>query len=87
MRKLYFSHQKRQTKKTNKDKNDRVFSLASKIVYWLPKNPCFEFFGGGKYGLFWAKMLMEIYLLVTVKFCVKLFRDGKYGLFWGEMLM
>ena len=30
---------------------------------------CFELFGGGKYDLFLAKMLMEkLYLLITEKF-------------------
>ena len=38
-------------------------------VYWLLKSSCFEFFGDGKYGLFWAKKLMKRwYLLITEKF-------------------
>ena len=65
--KLYFSPQKK-TKKKEK-KNDRIFSLALNIVYRLLKSHCFEFFGGGKYGLFWAKTLIEIwYLLINEKF-------------------
>ena len=28
-------------------------------IYWLIKSSCFELFGGGKYGLFWVKKLME----------------------------
>ena len=48
--------------------NDRIFSLAWNIVSWLLKSHCFEFFRGGAYGLFWAKKLIEIYLLITEKF-------------------
>ena len=66
--KLYFSPQKKN--------NDRIFSFAWNIVYWLLKRHCFEFFGGGKYGLFWAKKLMEIwYLLITEKFLFWTFRE------------
>ena len=57
------------SKKKSKNKNNRIVSLARNIVYWLLSGPCFEFFGDGKYGLFWDKKLMEIwYLLVTEKF-------------------
>ena len=28
-------------------------------IYWLLKSSCFEFFGDGKYGLFWVKKLIE----------------------------
>ena len=28
-------------------------------IYWLRKGSCFELFGGGKYGLFGVKKLME----------------------------
>ena len=53
---------------SKKNKNDRIFSLAWNIVYWLLKSHCFEFYRGGKYGLFWAKNLMEMwYLLITEK--------------------
>ena len=35
-----------------------------KYIYWLLKSSCFEFFGNGKYGFFWAKKLIErLYLL------------------------
>ena len=38
-------------------------------VYWLLKSSCFELSRDGKYGLFWAKKLMErLYLLITGKF-------------------
>ena len=38
-------------------------------VYWLLKSSCFELFGDGKCGHFWAKKLMERwYLLITGKF-------------------
>ena len=72
--KLYFSPQKK-TKKKEK-KNDRIFSLALNIVYRLLKSHCFEFFGGGKYGLFWAKTLIEIwYLLINEKLLFWNFRE------------
>ena len=67
--------------KKNKSKNDRIFSLAWNIVYWLLKGPCFEFFGHGKYGLFWAKKVMEIYLLVTEKFLFWTFRGWEIRFF------
>ena len=63
------------------------------MVYWLRKSPCFEFFGYGKYGLFWAKKLVEIwYLLITETFVLWTFRGGgKYSLslrqrFNGKMI-
>ena len=69
--KLYFSPQK-------KENNDRIFSLAWNIVYWLLKTHCFELFGGAKYSLFWAKKSMEIwYLLITEKFLFWTFRGWK----------
>ena len=70
MRKLCFSPQ-------NKNKNERKFSLAWNIVCWLPNGPCFDFFGDGKYGHFWAKKLMKIWywLLKSSR------GNGKYGLF------
>ena len=38
-------------------------------IYWLQKSSWFELLGGGKYGLFWVKELMERwYLLVTENF-------------------
>ena len=38
-------------------------------VHWLLNSSCFGLSGDGKYGLFWAKKLMERwYLLVTGKF-------------------
>ena len=61
--------------------NDRIFSLAWNIVSWLLKSHCFEFFRGWTYGLFWAKKLIEIYLLITEKFLFWTFWNGKYGLF------
>ena len=61
---------------SKKENNDRIFSLAWNIVYWLLKSHCFEFFVGGKYSLFWAKKLMEIwYLLITEKFLFWTFRE------------
>ena len=63
----YVTVLKKQQQKNNK--NDRIFSLAWNIVYWLLKSHCFEFFGGRKYSLFWAKKLMEKWhLLITEKF-------------------
>ena len=44
-------------------------------IYWLRKSSCFDLFGNGKYGLFWAKKLMERwYLLVAEKFLFWTFR-------------
>ena len=77
MRKSYFS-----PKKTS-NKNDRIFSLAWNIVYWLLESHSFEFFGGGKYGLFepksWWKY--DIYWLLKGS-CFQLFGNGKCGLFF-----
>ena len=72
MRKLYFSPQKR---KKTAAKRIGYFFLAWNIVYWLLKSHGFEFFGGGKYGLFWTKKLMETYLLITKKFLFWTFRE------------
>ena len=73
MRKVIFLSSKE--KKNSRKKN--IFFLAWIIVYWLLKSHSFEFFwGGGKYGLFWAKKLMEIwYLLITKKFLFWTFRE------------
>ena len=82
MRKSYFS-----PKKTS-NKNDRIFSLAWNIVYWLLESHSFEFFGGGKYGLFepksWWKY--DIYWLLKSS-CFELFGNGKYGLFLRQKLV
>ena len=49
-------------------------------IYWLLKSSCFELFGDGKYGPFWAKKFMERRFF-TWSFLV--FHDitgvGKYG--------
>ena len=43
-------------------------SWGKNDIYWLLKRHCFELFGNRKYGLFWAKKLMERwYLLVPFK--------------------
>ena len=48
-------------------------------VYWLLNRSCFEFFGDGKYGLFWAKNLIEKWnLLITKKFL--------FWTFWWEKI-
>ena len=59
------------------------------MVYWLRKSPCFEFFGYGKYGLFWAKKLVEIwYLLITETFVLWTFRGvGNTVFLWDKDLM
>ena len=59
------------------------------MVYWLRKSPCFEFFGYGKYGLFWAKKLVEIwYLLITETFLLWTFRGvGNTVFLWDKNLM
>ena len=80
MRKLCFSPQIK--------KNDRIFSLAWNIVYWLLKSPCFELFGNGKYGIFWDKTLVERwYLLVTEIFLFWTFRRWKIRFFSVKKLM
>ena len=64
--------------KKNSCKKNRIFSLAWNIFYWLLKSHSFEFFGGWKYGFFWAGKLMEIwYLLITKKFLFWTFREWK----------
>ena len=84
MRKLYFSPQKnnnKTNKQTNKQ-NDRIISLAWNSVYWLLRSSCFEFFRDRKYGLFWAKRLMEIwYLLIIEKFLFLTFRKWEIRFF------
>ena len=50
--------------------------------------PCFEFFGNGKYGLFCDKKLVERWIHWLLKIsCFELFHDGKYGLLWGKEFM
>ena len=82
MRKLYFSPKK------NQQQNDRIFSLAWNIVYWLLESNSFEFFRGGKYGLFepknWWKY--DIYWLLKSS-CFEFFVNEKYGLFLRQKLM
>ena len=64
-------------------------------IYWLLKSSCFNLFGNGKYGLFWAKKLIEIwYLLITEKVLFSTFRwwtirsffepknSWKYDIYW-----
>ena len=82
MRKVIFLSSKE--KKNSRKKN--IFFLAWIIVYWLLKSHSFEFFlGGGKYGLFWAKKLMEIwYLLITKKFLFWTFREWEIRSFFEK---
>ena len=74
--------------KKSSNKNDRIFSLAWNIVYWLLESHSSEFFGGGKYGLFepksWWKY--DIYWLLKSS-CFELFGNGKYGLFLRQKLV
>ena len=51
-------------------------------VYWSLKCSYFALLGDEKYGVFWAKKLMERwYLLITTELsCFKLSGDGKHGL-------
>ena len=66
-----------------KKNSDRIFSLAWNIVYWLLKSHCFQFFGDGKYGLFWAKKIMEIwYLLITENFLFWTFQEWEIRSFF-----
>ena len=52
-------------------------------IYWLLKSFCFKLFGDRKYGLFWAKTLMEWwYLLITEKFLFWTFQWWEIGSFF-----
>ena len=44
-------------------------------VYRLLKSSCFELFGGGKYGRFWAKTLMERRSLLGLFELSMIFKD------------
>ena len=71
MRKLIFQLYK---KKNKKKRWDDIFFSMEYHVYWSLKSFCFEFFRDKKYGIFWAKKLMEIwYLLITEKFLFWIF--------------
>ena len=61
--------------------NDRIFSIAWNIVYWLLKSHCFEFFGRGKYGLFEPKSWWKYIYWLLKSSCFELFGNGKYGHF------
>ena len=64
-----------QSSKKEKQKGDIFFSMKYHL-YWLLKGPCFELLWDGKYGLFWAKKVAEIwYLLITEKFLFWTFRE------------
>ena len=81
MRKLCFSPQIK--------KNDRIFSLAWNIVYWLLKSHCFELLVGVENTVFfepksWWKY--DIYWLLKSS-CFELFGNGKYGLFLRQNLV
>ena len=75
-------------KKKTKTNYGRIFSLAWNIVYWLLKSHCFEFFGCGKYGLFWAKKLMEIDMYWLLKALDLDFSGmGNTVFFWDKKLI
>ena len=74
---------------SKKENNDRIFSLAWNIVYWLLKSHCFELLVGVENTVFfepksWWKY--DIYWLLKSS-CFELSGDGKYDLFWGKKLM
>ena len=73
--------------KKNKSKNDRIFSLAWNIVYWLLKGPCFEFFGHENTVFFGPKRWWKYIYWLLKSSCFELFGVGKYGLFWDKKLM
>ena len=80
MRKLYISPQKK-----IKMIGYFLYHGAWSIVYWLLKSHCFEFVGGGKYGLSLAKNLMEIWYLLSIeKFLFWLFREWEIWSFLRE---
>ena len=57
-------------------------------VQWSMKGSCFQIFGDGKFGLFWAKKLMKNDTYWSLKSsCFEHFGDGKHGLFWAKKLM
>ena len=75
-------------KKKNSNKNNRIFSFAGNIVCWLLKSFSFEFFWGGKYGLFWAERLMEIwYFLIAKKFLFWTFPEWKIRSFFRQKVV
>ena len=54
-------------------------------VYWLLKSLCIEFFEDGKYGLFWAKKVMEmLYLLITEKLLFWSFWEQEISYFFSQ---
>ena len=74
---------------SKKNKNDRIFSLAWNIVYWLLKSHCFELLVGVENTVFfepksWWKY--DIYWLLKSS-CFELFGNGKYGLFLRQKLV
>ena len=74
---------------SKKTKNDRIFSLAWNIVYWLLKSHCFELLVGVENTVFfepksWWKY--DIYWLLKSS-CFELFGNGKYGLFLRQKLV
>ena len=44
-------------------------------IYWLQESSCFELFGDSKYGLFWAKKLMERWYLPGLFKLFMIFQD------------
>ena len=58
---------------------------------WLLKSSCFDHFGNGKYGLFWAKRLMERWYLIFTSYwrvLVLIFSVmGNTVFFWVKKLM
>ena len=81
MRKLHFGPRKKKKKK----QSDTFFSLVHRLL--IAKGPLFEFFGDGKYDLFWAKKLMELWYWLLKRSCFQLFGNGKYGHLWDKKLM
>ena len=56
-------------------------------IYWLLKISSFHQFGNGKYGLFWAKRMMERwYLLITEKFLFWMFRWWEIRSFFSQKI-
>ena len=87
----YISVLKTETnKQTNKQKtkNDRMFSLAWNIVYWLLKSPCFEFLGMENMVFFEAKSWWKYDIYWWLKSsCFEFFGNGKYSIFLSKKLM
>ena len=70
-------------------RNNRIFSLAWNIVYWLLEDPCGEFSGMENTVIFEPKKLMEIWYILIIGKVLVLNFSGMENLvfFWDKKLM